>query len=153
MTRLIRSLALVAALALGGCASAAGASSAPQLLTFQEAPADVSGRIASACAERGMLVVSATPNQVRCEVQMDAGAQVVAQMLVGNSYSTTPRNIVQFTLFQSGAQTGVQVIQWIESTTAFGQTNQEIVTNADSRARLRQFLLGIGASEGVAPAG
>ena len=72
-------------------------------------------------ASKGILVQEASGNQVVCGKTMEGGDAVLAQLIVGNSYSTTPERKFRFIIYQSGADVKVTAQELIESQMAFAQ--------------------------------
>ena len=97
------------------------------------------------CSSRGILVQEASGNQVVCGKTMTGGDAVLAQMLVGNSYSTTPERKIRFVIYQVGADVRVTAQQWIESQMAFGQVRRQELSANNQRNDIQQFLFNLGA--------
>lgn len=74
--------------------------------------------------DRGWSVQSTSGSQVTCEIPMSTGQSILGQVLIGNSYSTPPRQFVQFNGGQIGGSSRVQIMQWMELQMAFGQTRR-----------------------------
>lgn len=126
--------ALTCAVALAALAVAGSAAARPNYTTpsgkpdavFPGMSAEVAqGKIASFCMDHGMAVASNSPGQVTCEVKMGLMQSVLSQVLIGNSYSTTPREFVRFTVVSLGADARAQGNAWIETQMAFGQVRQQ----------------------------
>ena len=116
-----------------------------QVIFDGKSPTEVSGILAGACADKGDRVVSVQPNEVLCEGELTGVKGAVAQLLYGSRGSTDPAVRWQFTFFSVGTGTRVQFRQYIETTSAFGQTRQEDVDNADSTYQTLQTLYKLGA--------
>lgn len=113
---------------------------------FQNTTLDaVRSRLIEGCSSRGVLVQEASGNQVVCGKTMEGGDAVLAQMLVGNSYSTTPDRKIRFIMYQSGADVRVTAQQWIESQMAFGQVRRQELNGNNHRNDIQQFLFSLGA--------
>lgn len=87
-------------------------------------PAKVAEKITARCAAKGLLVRKTSPNEVICGGTMSGGDAVLAQIAIGNSYSTAPEQYIRFTIFPVNGQVRVQTYQWIETQMAFGQVNK-----------------------------
>src|SRR5436309_1083418 len=98
----MRLAAIAAAIALVGCAQ-------PQPL-LKETPSgypeetiagatteQVRSAIMETCISRGVLVQESTPQQVVCGKTMSGSDAMLATLMIGNSYSTTPERKVRFT--------------------------------------------------------
>ena len=53
-------------------------------------------------AHQCMTVVSNSPGQVVCDLKMGAFQSAMVQVLIGDSYSTTPRRLTRFTIVNIG---------------------------------------------------
>lgn len=145
-------LLIGATLALAAAASFAVA--APRALTpsggvdmvFAQTSLDgAAASVASKCMDARWPVVSQSANQVVCEIPMGAFQSALAQALVGNSYSTTPRRLVRFNLVQTGAHARAQTYVWLETQMAFGQIRQEPINAEPLNDQLMMFLQYAGA--------
>jgi hypothetical protein len=81
--------------------------------------------VQSTCMDAGWMVTSQTSNQVVCEVPMSVWQSALAQMAIGNSYSTTPKMYARFSLAQIREHTRAQAQVWAETQMPFGQLRQE----------------------------
>ncbi len=77
---------------------------------------------------------------------MDGQDGVWAQMLIGNSSSTTPERKVRFILYQVGKDVRVTAQQWIETQMARGQTQRMELNENSHRNNMQQFLNFAGAN-------
>jgi len=73
---------------------------------FAETPEEISSRLAGACADRGGSVVEQDNFHVLCQKTAEGLRGAMAQVLVGNAYSTTPEIKVRFSIIK-GPQTRV----------------------------------------------
>jgi len=72
---------------------------------------------------------------------MQGGDAILAQMLIGNSYSTTPELFVKFVIFKNGATVRVQAYQWMQTQMAFGQVRKsELNGNAQFNVVLKALI-------------
>lgn len=153
MARLRTRLALLLVLTVSGCATQPDrlkitASGYPEA-TFQSLTvADVRNGIIGACDSRGLHVVEANDNAVVCGKTMSGGEAVLAQFLIGNSYSTTPQQKIRFTIYQLGTGTKVSARQWIETQMAFGQVRAQELNSNQQFNDLQSFLYSIGGDGG-----
>ena len=85
---------------------------------------NVSSRITNLCGQQGLLIQEVTAQSVTCGGEMQGGQAALASLAIGNSYSTTPRQLMRFTMYQSSGKVRVQAYQWIETQMAFGQINR-----------------------------
>jgi hypothetical protein len=142
----------VAALAmlLAGCAQQpplinATASGHPEG-TFEGAPLDVvRNKLIGACSRAGLNVGDIGSNQVICEKTMGGTASMLTQLMIGNSYSTTPTQKVRFILYEEGGSVHVTANEWVETQMAFGQVRTVELTGAAQQNEVQQMLYNIGA--------
>src|SRR6185312_633538 len=136
--------------ALSGCATVRDAppvavtpSGRPEAIFEGKSPEQVSGMIASSCADRGHVVVTSSPNKVVRQGDMTAMQSALTQLLIGNSYSTPPALFFEFNLFAVGPNTRVQAREWVETTMAFGQKRSEELNNRAQFNQTEQALLSL----------
>jgi hypothetical protein len=91
---------------------------------FDKALPETVAALGPFCIDRGWSVTGTTSNKVTCEGPLSAGQSIMGQVLMGNSYSTPPRQYVQFTAGQVGRARRVQVKNWMELQMAFGQVRR-----------------------------
>ncbi|HTM79789.1 PDZ domain-containing protein [Asticcacaulis sp.] len=84
-------------------------------------PAEASGLLADGCINAGWIVVSSTPNEVKCEVKLNFGQQLVKELFQGNRYSTPVKQYLRTTISQSQDGARAQAYLWDETQFAFGQ--------------------------------
>lgn len=77
--------------------------------------------LARQCMNQRWTVTSTTSNEVVCEAPLGTGQSILAQALMGNSYSTAPRRFVRFNASELDGISRVQVSGWMETQMAFGQ--------------------------------
>lgn len=113
---------------------------------FQNANVEiVRSKLLDSCSSRGYIVYETTGNQIVCGKTMSGSEAVFAQMLVGNSYSTTPERRVRFIIYQSGNNVKVTVNQWIESQMAMGQIRKQELNSNNQNNSIQQMLFSLGA--------
>jgi hypothetical protein len=105
---------------------------------FEKPPADTIAVLSSYCMSKGWSVTTSTASQVGCEVKMSAGQAILGQLLLGNSYSTPPRQYVQFVAAPLSGGTRVQMTSWVELQMAFGQVRR---TDFDTPAHINSQVL------------
>lgn len=106
---------------------------------------DVKPKLIEGCSKIGAMVAQADNSQVVCQKTMEGGDAVLAQLLIGNSYSTTPVSFVRFVMYPSGNDVKVTGYQWIETQMAFGQVNRQELKGNNHINDLQNFLFSIGA--------
>lgn len=116
-------------MALTGCVEqedymARTPSGRPEVAFATKSPAKVAEKITARCAAKGLLVRKTSPNEVICGGTMSGGDAMLAQLAIGNSYSTQPEQYIRFTIFPVRGRVRVQTYQWIETQMAFGQVNK-----------------------------
>ncbi len=92
-----------------------------------------------------MMVSEASSNQVVCEKTMTGGDAVLAQMLVGNSYLTTPVRKLRFIIYKLNQNVKVTAQEWFQSQMAFGQVNKQELKSNNQRNDIQNFLFHLGA--------
>lgn len=141
---------LPAVLTLSGCAAQ------PPLLkqtqsgmaegTFEAATLDdVRNKLILTCVQRGRQIREASTNKVVCSKQLEGGSAIAAQLALGNSYSTTPDSVAQFTLYQIGNNVNVAASLWAETQMAFGQMQRGDLKSNSHVNSLQQVLFDLGA--------
>jgi hypothetical protein len=103
----------------------------------------VQSEIAAACMARPSIVEMASGGQVVCSkdaVGMDA---VLASMVVGGSYGSTPKFKIRFTLVDMLGSIRVQAYQWVESTNAFGRVDQHELNSGEQFNAVQTMLDGV----------
>ncbi len=148
-------LALLGAFFVSGCATESGpapepmhtASGKAEAIFANKTPQDVSGLIASRCADRGLSITESTSSLVICEGKLNFGQSFVTQLALGNEYSTPPQMFVRFNLFAVGSDSRVQATQWVETTMAFGQRRTMEITNRRSLRGIEDMLVSLGGKE------
>ncbi|WP_293778942.1 PDZ domain-containing protein [Sphingosinicella sp.] len=108
------------------------------------------GKVASACMDKRMAVITNTPGQIVCEAPMNTGQQIATQLLLGNSYSTTPRQFLRVTFADVGDTVRAQAGGWVETQMAMGQMRQMPLDGDDDYNSLLGFLIEAG---GTLPVG
>ena len=96
--------------------------------------------------DRGHIVVDSTVNQVQCQIEMGVLQSALTQALIGNSYSTTPQQLVRFVIIPVGADTRVQAQMWVQTQMAFGQMQTQELNGAQQFNSVQSFLMSIGGS-------
>ncbi len=86
---------------------------------------DIKSKIIERCAIKGSQVEERGTNTIICTKMLDNGDAILAQMLVGNSYSSTPEQKLSFVVTQRNNDVFVIInSMWIESQMAFGRINR-----------------------------
>src|SRR5690349_5762617 len=85
---------------------------------------EVGGRIAGQCMNLGWTVTNQGSNEVTCQVPMNFGKQLLAEVLLGSRYSTQTVQFVQVSFAQIGEDVRAQARSWLENQSAFGQVRQ-----------------------------
>jgi hypothetical protein len=144
-------MAAICILGASACASTppqalevATPSGRPEALLLTGEVSEAAGLIANGCMNSGMNVVSNNGYQVVCEASLTMTQSMVTQFALGNSYSTTPRQFVQFNLADIGDTVRAQATSWVETQMAFGQmkrmpTDQTIAQRNDLQRALFAF--------------
>ncbi len=138
----------LALLILAACAEPARIASTPSgrpEATFTATtPSAVAATIAGGCAQLGAVVVEMRDNSVTCTGEMDPGDKFLANLAIGSAYSTSATSSSRFTIFPVGGDVRVQVYQWIEAQSAYGQTRTLEMTGANAFNNGMMFLRSLG---------
>jgi len=102
-------------------------------------------KLANTCLNRGLMVVSNNSTEVVCEAKMGVLQGALSQVLIGNSYSTPPRQFLKFNLVQAGQDARVQATSWTETQMAFGQIRRVDHNNDDGHNNMMGFMAIAGA--------
>ncbi|WP_052742584.1 hypothetical protein [Sphingomonas sp. Ag1] len=116
----------------------------PLTVWFKEEPSAVSDKLANLCADRNAAVVEQDDRHVLCQREVSGGKGILAQALLGNSYSTSPVLNVRFSILKDRGAARVQASQWVELQMAMGQTRRTPVDGRKADARLEQSLVAAG---------
>lgn len=106
----------------------------------------VRSRVIDGCSSNGLMVQETSGNQVLCGKTMTGGDAVLATLVVGNSYSTTPERKIRFVIYQVGSDVKITAQQWIESQMAFGQVRRQELNSNNQKNDIQQFLFSLGAN-------
>lgn len=102
---------------------------------------EVSQEIINACINRGHTIRESSDSKVVCTTTMEGGSAVLTQMLIGNSYSTTPEVVVAFIIATMGENVRVVAQPHVETQMAMGQNQiQSMRDNNALRNNLQTFL-------------
>jgi hypothetical protein len=146
---------LTAALVLSACASTPKVASTPSgrpEAYFAEQPANVVGRLSSACLDGGLIVYESGPSHVICGKTMTGFKGALTQALLGNSYSTTPELRARFQAVSVPTGTRVQVMQWVETQMAFGQMQRQELNGGQAFNDAMNLLWRMGGTSGPSAA-
>lgn len=111
---------------------------------FAGSAASVVSKLTSGCMDSKWTVVSSSANEVVCETQLSMGQSIMGQMLLGNSYSTPPRQFYRFSVAENAGITRVQPSGWMETQMAFGQVNRVAFTGAPFQNSVMTFMASLG---------
>ncbi|WP_265498258.1 hypothetical protein [Providencia rustigianii] len=100
----------------------------------------VMNALTSYCNEKGFMVIEATESNVLCSKETEGMGSVMAQMAIGNAYSTTPVGKLRFSIGEVGNKVKVWADAWIETQMAMGQVNQMKVSDNASINALQERL-------------
>ena len=136
-------------LLLGACLAAvpAIAAEAPPSAWFDKSAEEVSALLAGVCADRNAMVIEQDNFHIVCSRTEDGFKGALAQVIMGNRYSTTPETKVRFAILK--LPQGVRVIasQWVETQMAFGQVRRVELNNRKNNATMHDLLASIGGME------
>ena len=106
---------------------------------------EVKNKIIECCVSKGLMVLESSSNQIFCGKTMQGQEAVFAQMLIGNSYSTTPEKKIRFIIYEIGNNVKVTAQEWIETQMAFGQVKRQELNSNNQKNDIQNFLFSIGA--------
>jgi hypothetical protein len=92
-----------------------------QAIIPNRAPSEILASMTRNCIAERMLIEETTPNGLVCSKVMTGGRGFAAQLLIGNAYSTPPKDKLRVTVVAVGPDTQIQVQHTIETQMAFGQ--------------------------------
>ncbi|MCO1336818.1 hypothetical protein MO867_21045 [Microbulbifer sp. OS29] len=114
--------------------------------TFVEASlVEVKNMLIKSCTQRGRLIREASDHLVICSKQLNGAENILAHALIGNSYSTPPESVAQFTLYQSGRDVNVVGSMWLETKMALGQVRKVPLDSPKHVNTIQQALFDLGA--------
>lgn len=116
----------------------------PDMIFYDANPTAASDKLVTACMDGGMAVTDQSDRQVTCEVDLDDIQSIFSQFLLGNSYSTKPRQFLKFNLVDTSDGARVQATSWIETQMALGQLQRQPLASDNQQNRLMQFMLSAG---------
>jgi len=141
--RRMRSTLVLAAMALASIPSMAAAK--PPVIAYFDMPSeDVVSRLARACVDREVMVTQQSTTTVQCEQEVSGFKGMLAQVLIGNSYSTTPNQVIRFSISKSETFTIVQASAWMETQMAFGQVRRAPLDSKKNRRGIFDYLRSAG---------
>lgn len=128
-----KTLILIPLIAISGCANQPQLikktlSGKPEGVYAGKTKGQVKDALVALCNNAGLTVTESTDSYIICGKQNDS---VLAQMLVGNAYSTPAMSKVRFTISQIDNSQKVWADMWIESQMPGGQVNQ-MPTNSNT---------------------
>jgi hypothetical protein len=90
-------------------------------------------------------VVEQDDRHLLCQREVSGGRGILAQALLGNSYSTEPQLMIRFAILRDGKSVRVQASQWVELQMAGGQTRRTPLDGRKQRLELENVLIAAGA--------
>ncbi|MET4664941.1 hypothetical protein ABIC17_001851 [Sphingomonas sp. PvP056] len=128
-------------------AGSASAQSGPVTMWFYETPATVSDKLALLCSDRSASVVEQDERHLLCQRPVTGGKGILAQAVLGNSYSTSPQLMIRFAILKDRSASRVQASQWIEVQMASGQVRRTELNDRKQREELGNVLAAAGAHD------
>ena len=116
----------------------------PAQAYFQAAPQEIGARLSGVCMDAGMTVTAADSMQVLCAKEVSGFKGILTQVLIGNSYSTTPIQYARFQLVPWNNGTRIQVSEWVETQMAFGQVRRVPLNGKKQTNSMLQALYNLG---------
>lgn len=84
--------------------------------------------------------MESTTANVLCSKETPGGGAVMAQLLIGNAYSTTPLSKIRFSISKIDDGVKVWADAWIETQMPGGQLNQMAMTGNDVKNSIQAGL-------------
>lgn len=141
----MRQVATAMMVAMMMASPAAAAETGPVTVWFDGEQAAVSDKLAILCADRDAAVVEQDDRHLLCQREVSGGKGILAQALLGNSYSTEPQLMIRFAILRDGKAVRVQASQWVELQMAGGQTRRTPLDGRKQRLELENVLIDAGA--------
>lgn len=142
------STVVIAALALSSTAiaerQAITPSGLPDAIFASTTAENAVSKLANACMNRGWSISSQTSSQLICEIPVNGFKAAMQQMLIGNSYSTTPRSFVRFSVASLADNARAQANAWVETQMALGQMRQQPYQDDATIDNLMAFMIEAG---------
>ncbi|WP_375291011.1 PDZ domain-containing protein [Qipengyuania sp.] len=111
---------------------------------FDMGVTDASDRIANGCADMGWTLINSTSTMVQCEAKLSTMQGLLSALLIGNQYSTPPKNYIRFNIAGLNGSSRVQATGWIETQMAFGQTRTEEMDGAHYHNNVMELFSALG---------
>ncbi|AXK44154.1 SHOCT domain-containing protein [Erythrobacter aureus] len=111
---------------------------------FDMGVTEASDKVANGCFNMGWTMVSSTSTTVICEAKMNTMQSALSQLLIGNSYSTPPKQYIRFNLAGAGRSTRVQATGWVETQMAFGQVRKQEMSSSHYHNNVMALFTAIG---------
>lgn len=107
----------------------------PEMLFEKSNIKEVRNKVKNECLDKNLEFEARGDRVLHCWGGMQGASSVAAQLLIGNSYSTTPVKKINFYFTQKSSDVLVKASGWVETQMAFGQVRRmELTTNQDKNA-------------------
>lgn len=141
-------VALLASALMSGCAQVpinkVTQSGKPERLFKSAKASDIKSSLIDGCSAAGLQVDDRGQSTLICSKRVTGSEAVFAQMIVGNSYSTTPERKVSFVITQRGGDVFViSTDYWYETQMAFGQIRRQDIYGNQQINEIQYFLDGV----------
>jgi len=141
-------ITLICSLLLISCAQVplnkATTSGKPERIFNSVKVSEIRSKIIERCSMSGLQVEERGTNTIVCSKTLTGGDAVMAQMLIGNSYSTTPEHKVSFLITQRNNDVFVMTNNiWIQTQMALGQIKTQELNNNKQYNDIQAFLDGL----------
>ncbi|HGJ5878780.1 MAG TPA: hypothetical protein ACHBZ9_06860 [Arsenophonus nasoniae] len=101
---------------------------------------DVKDSLSEYCNNKGLIVMESTDSIVICSKETEGMHSILSQMVLGNSYSTTPVAKIKFSIGEVGGSVKVWSDAWIETQMAMGQIKQMVIKDNSTINDLQNIL-------------
>ena len=86
----------------------------PEAIFKNKSRKSLSETFAVACAKLGATIVEESETRVKCDTNITEGKKEWGRMFLGTGHSSDIHIYLQFNLFKRGADTHVQVLNWMQ---------------------------------------
>ena len=101
---------------------------------------DIKNRFVFACKQTGYAIKEANNNKVVCSRTMEGMGAIATQLAIGNSYSTTPEELLVFQLARMNNDVYASVRNYRETQMAFGQMSRVEIKNNRTTNLMQQSM-------------
>lgn len=132
-------------LTLAGCAASVPltkvtASGKPEVIYNTASKTDVKDLLLNMCHQNSLAVFDSNDSSVICGKEKEGSKAILAQLVMGNSYSTQPVDKVRFTIMKQDNKVKVWADIWMETQMGMGQIKQMDIKDNQSLNKIQAML-------------